>query len=511
MPKRFRHAERYLLAPGEWLPGKERYRIENFLGAGAFGAAYKAVNEKGEVCFVKEYFPPTRPSEAPELARVYSTETGVVYRLGNYELIPRFWDAFQHEGFSYLVTDFIPGPDLGTVMKSGQKPDMQVLIRWSVCLCRALAYLHSRNVVHHDLKPDNVRLNEDGDPILVDYSAAHWYRLPGETTEILYGSDSYLAPEYAERSGEDLEAGMKMDVFAMGRILVELLTGRRLSQDDIDSRKAEQLSGELLHSGKVDVSLVRSVFDSIAYDPSRRYSSGKQLEERIRPAALPVGRVRPKVLDFGQVEDTSPREMQIQCYNVGGGDLRAEITADGDWLAIDASGGVFSKNTMFENRNRQLIRVMVYPEKIPPGTQAAGRIVFTFPGDDLQVPVYLRRTVQAADIQVTPAALRLNAPAGGAGQARLTFSNQGTAPTRVQIIPPPDFTVAVHPAEFNLAPKARQEVTVAVDSQALGETEINTVLQWTVDGNPRPPIALNAAVRRGGGLLGAFTDRFRKK
>src|SRR5688572_15427823 len=196
MPKRRRVGERYLLAPGERLPGKESYQVQNYLGQGAFGAAYRAVNEKGEVCFLKEYFPPSLPSEAAELVRMYATERDVVRRIGNYELIPRFWDAFQFEGYSYLVTDFIPGPDLETVLKSPQKPDQETLIRWSVCLCHELAFLHSRNVVHHDLKPGNIRLNEEGDPVIVDFSAAHWYRQPGETTDQLYGSDSYLAPEY---------------------------------------------------------------------------------------------------------------------------------------------------------------------------------------------------------------------------------------------------------------------------------------------------------------------------
>src|SRR5437016_5371735 len=105
---------------------------------------------------------------------------------------------------------------------TGKEPDTEVLVRWSVCLCHELSFIHSRNVVHHDLKPSNIRLNPDGDPVIVDFGAAHWYRAPGETTDALYGSDSFLAPEYAERSEEDLDAGKKMDVFAMGRILVEL-------------------------------------------------------------------------------------------------------------------------------------------------------------------------------------------------------------------------------------------------------------------------------------------------
>lgn len=509
MPKRLRHGEQYLLATGEWLPGKTRYQIHSFLGQGAFGAAYKATDEKGQICFIKEFFPADRPSRTPELQRVYATERDVVRRIGNYELIPRFWDAFFYEGYSYLVTDFVPGPDLETVLKAPQRPDTEVLIRWCVCLCHALSFLHSRNVVHHDLKPANLRLNDDGDPMVVDFGAAHWYRAPGETTDQLYGSDSYLAPEYQERGVEDAEAGMKMDVFAMGRILVELMVGKRMSQEEIDKR-SEQLYGEILHSGKVDVSFLRALFRSITYNPEKRYNSGVELEEDITPAAPPVGRVRPNKLDFGLVSEAAPQEQNIQCYNVGGGTLRADIAADGDWLEIGTTGAITGRNAMFE-RNRQVVRVVAYPERVPAGTELTGRIVFTFQGAIAEVPVTLRRQAQIAEVHVNPSAVRVNVPAGGTGTARLTFFNNGGAPTSVEVHRPPDFVMQIVPHLFVLPPGGKQEVTLSVDANVVGESEAELALRWTVEGNPRPDIRVNAAVRRGTGLLTALTDRFRKK
>ncbi len=509
MPKRIRVGENYLLAPGEYVTGKERYQVEQFVGTGSFAAAYKAHNEKGEECFVKEYFPPKRPSQADELMRVYATERDVVRRIGNYELIPRFWDAFQQEGFAYMITDFIPGPDLDTVLRSGQKPNEEVLVQWCVCLCHELSYLHSRNVIHHDLKPANVRLNQDGDPVIVDFSAAHWYRAPGETTDQLYGSDSYLAPEYSTRSSEDIQAGKKMDVFAMGRILVELMVGERMSQEEIDKRQ-DQLYGQILHSGKLDISFVRAVFKSVAYDPERRYDSGVSLAEDILPAAPPMGRVRPEVLDFGLVEDASPREATIQCYNVGGGTLRADIAAEGEWVEIGTTGAVVGRNAMFE-RNRQTVRVVVYPERLSAGSTGSARIVFTYQNSTFEVPVILRRASAAADVSVQPSSLRINVAPGGFGQARVTIANQGNAPARIRMLPPADLLLGVQPEEFVLAAQSRQEVTISIDSGVIGERDIQTELRWTVEGNPRPPIAIGAGVRQATGIMAALTGRFRKK
>lgn len=501
MPKRIRSGEQYLLAPGELLPGKECYQVQNFLGQGAFAAAYRAINQMGEVCFVKEYFPAQRPSQVAELTRVYATERDVVRRIGNYELIPRFWDAFQHEGYSYLVTDFIPGPDIETVLKGSQKPDQETLLRWSVCLCHELAFLHSRNVVHHDLKPENIRLNTDGDPVIVDFSAAHWYRRAGETTDALYGSDSFLAPEYAERSVEDAESGKKMDVFAMGRILVELLAGRRMSQEEIDRRK-ESLYGEIMHSGKVDVSFLRAVFKAANYNPEQRYPSGVEMAQDITPAAPPVGRVRPNVVDFGIIEDGAPVEKNIQVYNVGGGSLQSEVVAEGGWIEVSAEGTNLAPQAVF-NRSRQAVRVVAYPDRIQPGTEAGGRLLFTFPGHYLEVPVRLRRAVQSSAIALDPQQVRLNLSPQGAGSARLRMTNQGPAPATIWIGQPGLGGVTVMPDQFVLPPGARQEITISLEGAQPGDGELNFSLPWTVEGNPRPEIPINAAVRKGG-LLGLF-------
>lgn len=508
MPRRRRVEGTYLLAAGERLSGSTHYCVEGHIGSGAFAAAYRARDDHGETCFIKEYFPPERPSRKAELTQVYARERDVVRRIGNYELTPRFRDAFEQEGFHYLVTDYIPGLDLETVVRSGQKPDTETVLRWCVCLCQELSFLHSRNVVHHDLKPANIRLNESGDPVIVDFSAAHWYRRPGEKTDMLFGSDSYLAPEHLERGEEDEAMGKQMDVFALGRIFVELMVGERLTQEDIN-RRHDQLYGKILHDGKLDVSFVRAVFRSVAYDPQRRYPSGVELAEDITPAAPPVGRVRPFAVDFGLVTDTAPKEVILQAFNVGGGTLRAELAVDADWLEIATSTNTTARNLMFE-RNRQAVRMIAYPERIPPGSQVSGRIAFTFQNQIIEVPVHLRRPSAAADISVSASSVKIGVPPGGFGNARLVFQNSGGAPAEIRLVSPPDFTLGLSPDLFVLGAGERREVTISVDSGVLGDAEAKTQVNWQVDGNERPAIPVRASVKRSAGLISAISGRFRK-
>jgi hypothetical protein len=162
---------------------------------------------------------------------------------------------------------------------------------------------------------------------------------------------------------------------------------------------------------------------------------------------------------------------------------------------------------MFE-RNRQTVRVIAYPERIPPGTEAGARIIFTFPGTYLELPVRLRRPAQSADVQISPTQVRINVPQAGFGNARIVFTNQGSAPASVRLYPPVDVLLGVEPEQFVLAPHAKQEVLLSIDAGVLGERELNTQVHCTVEGNPRPDIAVNAAVRRGANFLSGL---FRKK
>jgi hypothetical protein len=208
------------------------------------------------------------------------------------------------------------------------------------------------------------------------------------------------------------------------------------------------------------------------------------------------------MVDFGIVEDGAPVERNIQVYNVGGGSLQSEILAEGGWIEVSTEGTKLAPQAMF-TRNRQTVRVVAYPDRIPPGTEAGGRLIFTFPAHYLEVPVRLRRAVQSSAIAVDPAHLRVQLTPAGSGAVKLRLTNQGPAPANVWFPAPALGGVTVVPDHFILGPGARQEITVSLEGTPAGDGELNFSLPWTVEGNPRPEIPVTAAVRKGG-LLGMF-------
>jgi serine/threonine protein kinase len=499
MLKRRLVGDRYVLAPGQQLRGERAYRIDARVAGGAFSIGYRGRGEQGEACFIKEFLPPLFPSERAELRRIFEQECDVLRRIGTYELCPRLWDAFESCGFGYLVQDFIPGQDLDTLLGAHTKFDEETLIRWSLSLCHALAFLHSRNVVHHDLKPANVRMNADGDPVLVDFGAARWYRSADEKSEILYGTEGFLAPEYAAAGGEDLAAGMRMDVFALGRILVELLVGERMTQAEID-RRQDEFYGRIVNRATLDINFVRAIFRAVSYKPELRYASALEMQKDLEAAAPAIARRRPSEIDLGVASDTRPREAVLTVYNAGGGSLQGEVSTDVDWLEVGVEGASTSRREPFE-RNRQSVRVVAFPERLPAGAAVQGRVIVTCQSGSLGTTVSLRRALDLAQVTAQPDPLRLAVKRGQEARATLTFRNRGPAAVRVRLVPPASFPVTVAPETFELPPDGQVPVVVSVEG-ALPEDEVmKAPLAWYVEEMERPPVTLELATRAAGGLM----------
>src|SRR5262249_35201587 len=165
---------------------------------------------------------------------------------------------------------------------SGEPRGESRIRRWAVCLTRAVAHLHAQGIVHQDLKPANIRLNLDDDPVLLDFGAARDFTFQGAGEPGEYGTDGYMPPERAGRGERGLRVGRQADVFALGAILVEAMIGQRLTQDEINAQK-ERLFGALIHSATLPSAFVRAVFKALAYDPHQRYPSAQEMLDDLLP------------------------------------------------------------------------------------------------------------------------------------------------------------------------------------------------------------------------------------
>ena len=128
----------------------------------------------------------------------------------------------------FIVEEFVAGSDLADKMQLGQPWGLQEAVRFFAKLCDGLAALREKGIVHRDIKPQNVRIRTDGEPIIIDFGLARHLGLPALTTSLQgarIGTPAYFAPEQFDGNKHDIDH--RTDLFAVGILLYETTTGEK--------------------------------------------------------------------------------------------------------------------------------------------------------------------------------------------------------------------------------------------------------------------------------------------
>ncbi len=182
------------------------------------------------------------------------------------------------EGHLYFVMEFVDGTDLARIISTGSLEAMQALAL-TIQICEALQYAHSQHVIHRDIKPANVLVTQDGHAKLADFGLARPLDendIAGLTaSHLVMGTPDYMAPEQRAGLGDH-----RVDIYALGVMLYEMLTGRRPHGIfDPPSMKVQ-----------VDVRLDEVVIKAMRQEPERRYQQASEMRtdvDRIRSTPQP--------------------------------------------------------------------------------------------------------------------------------------------------------------------------------------------------------------------------------
>ncbi len=198
-----------------------RYRLIRQLGQGGMGAVYLALDTTLE----HEVAVKVNRNPSPQSTSQFLREARLLATLRHPNL-PRVTDYFLKGEEQFLVMDYIPGDDLGTLLaRQGPQP-LNLVLEWTRQLNSALAYLHSQNppVIHRDIKPANIKLTPDGEVILVDFGIAK----ASETSQATATGAAGYTPGYAppEQYGSG-RTGPYSDEYSLAATLYHLLTGHK--------------------------------------------------------------------------------------------------------------------------------------------------------------------------------------------------------------------------------------------------------------------------------------------
>jgi len=295
----------------EDFPEISGYKIVSELGSGAVAIVYLGIQEKLERKVAIKVMEETTLQKNRQVAKRFVREAKTAASLSHSNIIQIF-DAGKEDRYYYIVMEYLEESLRERQMRSPRYkivPDMALDIVADIM--RALDYAHLKGIYHRDIKPDNIMFRQDGTPVLLDFGIARIFNSSEDLTKskMSMGTTYYMSPEQC-RAQKDLDG--RSDVYSLGVVLYEMLTGERPYKGETPGLITSQHLDKPIPTLPEELSIYQPLIDKMmAKNREKRISSRPELMQLI--AEIPKSRLvpsPPESWDSPSPPETTPPSFQ---------------------------------------------------------------------------------------------------------------------------------------------------------------------------------------------------------
>jgi len=258
-----------------------RYKIIEELGKGGMGKVYKAIDKKLNEEVALKLIKPEIASDKKTLER-FNNELKFARKIAH-KNVGRMYELMEEKGTHFITMEYVPGQDLrGLIRQTGQ---LTVGTALSIAkqVCEGLTEAHRLGVIHRDLKPQNIMIDKEGNARIMDFGIARSVSGKGITgAGVMVGTPEYMSPEQVESK----ETDQRSDIYSLGVILYEMVTGRVPFEGDTPlsvavKHKTEAPPDPKQVNTQIPEDLSRLILKCLEKDSDKRYQSAGEVRAEL--------------------------------------------------------------------------------------------------------------------------------------------------------------------------------------------------------------------------------------
>ena len=259
----------------------DRYEIIEELGKGGMGRVYRVEDAKLKQEVALKLIKPEIASDKKTIER-FRNELKTA-RMIAHKNVCRMFDFGESEGARFITMEYVSGEDLKSFIRRSGQLTVGTTIRIAKQVCEGLSEAHRLGVVHRDLKPSNIMIDKEGNARIMDFGIAHSLEAKGITgAGVMIGTPEYMSPEQVEGK----EVDQRLDIYSLGVILYEMLTGRVPFEGDTPfvigvKHKSEVPKNPKEYNAQIPNDLSHLILKCLEKDKEKRYQSASEVRSEL--------------------------------------------------------------------------------------------------------------------------------------------------------------------------------------------------------------------------------------